>query len=317
VFEGVNPYVINKNVPIHVRNPEGEWWSYGSAETSVKISQSPNGITFDRWNRAWVCAIMAEEANLGIYPNGGLFMLYYNGTPVDPINFNWSKIISGETVWSVAMGKNDRLYYLTPTGLNYFDIQSDTNNPVLRENLYPYFPNLSFGEGAELKVDPHGNIWSHSPSQGVHILLENTTSWPDINGLRASNSPLLSDEITDIAFDAEKSLAYIATAVPNGILKIFTPLLVAIYAKLFSASNAISVISSDRSGLLLARRPLISGHDVVFSNKICTPCDGECDQILPCGSTLSSAPSPNDRFGKYGYRFSRSTGLLVSLWISK
>ena len=216
----VNPYVINKNVPIHVRNPEGEWWSYGSGETSVKISQSPNGITFDRWNRAWVCAFMAEEANLGIYPNGGLFMLYYNGTPVDPINFNWSKIISGETVWSVAMGKNDRLYYLTPTGLNYFDVQSDANNPVLRENLYPYFPNLSFGEGAELKVDPHGNIWSHSPSQGVHILLENTTSWPDINGLRASNSPLLSDEITDIAFDAEKSLAYIATSKGVNILRI-------------------------------------------------------------------------------------------------
>ncbi len=215
----VNPYVINKNIPIHVRNPAGEWRSYGSAETSVKISQSPNGITFDRWSRAWVCAFMAEEANLGVYPNGGLFMLDFEGTPVNPTDFTWEKIISGETTWSVAMGRNDRLYYLTPTGLNYYDIR-DGADWFIRENLYAYFPNISFGKGAELKVDPQGNIWTHSPSQGVHVLLENTTYWPDINGLRASNSPLLSDEITDIAFDRQRGLAYIATSKGVNILRI-------------------------------------------------------------------------------------------------
>ena len=42
--------------------------------------------------------------------------------------------------------------------------------------------------------------------------MENTTYWPDINGLRTFNSPLLSDEITDIAFDEKKNIAYIATS---------------------------------------------------------------------------------------------------------
>ena len=36
-----NTYVTNKNLPIHVRNTNYEWKSYGSSETSVKISQSP------------------------------------------------------------------------------------------------------------------------------------------------------------------------------------------------------------------------------------------------------------------------------------
>ena len=42
--------------------------------------------------------------------------------------------------------------------------------------------------------------------------MNNTTYWPTINGLRTSNSPLLSDEITDIAFDVNKNLAYISTS---------------------------------------------------------------------------------------------------------
>ena len=53
---------------------------------------------------------------------------------------------------------------------------------------------------------------AHSPTQGIHILLNNTTYWPTINGLRTSNSPLLSDEITDIAFDVNKNLAHISTS---------------------------------------------------------------------------------------------------------
>ena len=206
-----NPYCINGNEPIHVKSKEGIWKHYGSNETSTKISQSPVSIAFDNWDRVWFSAFQAEEANLGIYPNGGIFMLNYEGNSYNPSNFDWSKIQERGTVWSLAIGKENRLYYLTPNGLNYFDL-NENNNPIINENNYPYFPNVSFGQGAELKVDSHSNIWAHSPSQGVHILLENTTYWPDINGLRTFNSPLLSDEITDIAFDPNKNIAYIATS---------------------------------------------------------------------------------------------------------
>ena len=214
-----DPYAINGNNPVHVRSVSGVWKHFGSAETAVKISQSPNAITIDPWKRVWVSAFQAEEANLGIYPNGGLFMLDYEGAPYSPESFTWHKIIADGTIRSVAMGRQDRLYYLTPSGLNYYDLKNDTN-PVVRENPYAYFPNISFGNGAELKVDPHGNIWTHSPTQGVHVLLENTTYWPDINGFRTSNSPLLSDEITDIDFDAKNSLAYIATSKGVNVLRI-------------------------------------------------------------------------------------------------
>ena len=214
-----NTYVTNKNLPIHVRNENNEWKSYGSSETSVKISQSPISIIFDSWSRVWVSAFKAEEANMGIYPDGGIFMLDYDNSPTQPSSFSWRSIIYNTTVWSLGMGYNNRIYFLTPTGLNYYDIDAGPD-PIIRENLYSYFPNISFGGGSEIKIDPLGNIWTISPTQGVHILLENTTYWPDINGLRASNSPLLSDQVYDLDFDYQRKLAYIATSKGVSVLRI-------------------------------------------------------------------------------------------------
>ena len=215
----VNPYCINGNNPIHVRSPNGEWKHFGSSETSTKISQSPSSIVFDNWGRQWVSAFQAEEANLGIYPNGGISVLTIDGDPHDPNDFFWNIIDYSGTVWSLGMGLNNRLYYLTPSGLNYYDIENNYD-PVIRENSYSYFPNISFGNGAGMSIDLHGNIWTHSPTQGIHILLENTSYWPDINGFRTNNSPLLSDEVRDIDFDHNKNLAYIATSKGVNILRI-------------------------------------------------------------------------------------------------
>ncbi len=215
-----NPYCINGNEPIHVRSTGNEWKHYGSSETSVKISQTPGSIAFDSWGRMWFSAFQASEANLGVYPNGGIFMLDFEGDPFNPVSFSWKKVQESGAVWSLGVGLNNRLYYLTPNGLNYFDLTNSTSNPVTRENEFSYFPNISFGTGAELKMDHHGNIWTHSPTDGIHVLLENTTYWPDINGLRTDNSPLLSDAVTDIAFDEKRNLAYIATNKGVNILRI-------------------------------------------------------------------------------------------------
>ena len=213
-----NAYSTNKNAPIHVRNSDNIWRSYGSSETSVKISQSPISLAFDNWSRPWFGAFKAEEANLGVYPNGGIFVLDYDGTAAQPSSFFWGSILYNKTIWSIGFS-NNRLYYLTTTGLNYIDINNG-QNPIVGENLYSYFPNISFGGGSKAKIDKQGNVWTSSTTQGIHVLLENTTYWPTINGLRQNNSPLLSDEVYDIDFDEERKLAYIATSKGISVLKI-------------------------------------------------------------------------------------------------
>ena len=82
-----NAYSTNKNAPIHVRNADNIWKSYGSSETTVKISQSPISLAFDNWSRLWFGAFKAEEANLGVYPNGGIFVLDYDEAAVQPSSF--------------------------------------------------------------------------------------------------------------------------------------------------------------------------------------------------------------------------------------
>ena len=86
------------------------------------------------------------------------------------------------------------------------------SNPVVSENLYPYFPNISFGTGSKINIDFQGNIWASSSSQGVYVLQENTSYWPNLEGFNSLNSDLLSDEIRDIDFDHKRNLAYIATS---------------------------------------------------------------------------------------------------------
>ena len=49
---------------------------------------------------------------------------------------------------------------------------------------------------------------------------ENTSYWPDINGLKKSNSYLLSNEIRDIEFDHHRNLVYISTSKGVSVLKI-------------------------------------------------------------------------------------------------
>ena len=213
-----NPYCTNGNSPIHVRSPDGIWKHYGSNETETSLSYTPISIAFDNYNRTWLSSFQAADINIGL-PNGGIAVLSYSGDPFTPNSFFWNQINLNGTVWSLEIGDNDRLYYLTPSGLNYYDLKAGSN-PVLGENLYPYFPNISFGTGSKINIDFQGNIWASSSTQGVYVLQENTSYWPNLEGFNRSNSDLLSDEIRDIDFDHKRNLAYIATSNGVSVLKI-------------------------------------------------------------------------------------------------
>ena len=106
-------------------------------------------------------AFQAEEANLGIYPNGGISVLTYEGSAHEPMDFFWNIINYSGTVWGLGLANNDRLYYLTPSGLNYYDLQNNYD-PVIRENLYSYFPNISL-EMAQEYQSIHMEIFGHFP----------------------------------------------------------------------------------------------------------------------------------------------------------
>ena len=219
-------YAGNKHESIQIRNTDENWGSYMARpklEGGV-LSLTTNTIVIDDWNRIWIGSFENEMNDN--YPNGGLVMLEYLGDPSTPDDFYMTGIdvspgSTNNTVWSLAITPENRLYALTPIGLTYFDLSYSNENPVLRQgpratngDLYYYFPNISFGgpdPNAKVKADHRGNIWVTSTTDGIHVLLNNATYWPDIDGLRKSNSQLLSDGVTDIDFDSEKGIAWITT----------------------------------------------------------------------------------------------------------
>jgi ligand-binding sensor domain-containing protein len=210
-------YATTRLEPIHVRNPEGQWYSYRT-DTTVPLSLGPNSLAMDRWGRLWIASEKLGE-NIAPAVNGGLMMLDMDGDYFDPDNINVYIAERDLDVWSVAVTGNDVLYMLTPLGLRSMILKSSSDNPVQKKD-FPYFPNISFGVGSKIRLDVRDNIWTTSPSQGVHILLENTTYWPTIEGLRQNNSYLLSDEVTDLAFDRNRGIAYITTSRGISVLKI-------------------------------------------------------------------------------------------------
>ena len=217
-----------RKIPINIREVNGNWGYYSADSAENVLGLAINSITIDSWDRVWTGA-NTIQGDWGDYSNGGLAMLYYSGHPSNPDHYQWTGVdISPENsnnkVWSLAVTSGNRLYALTPIGLSYFDLRSSSENPVLKRGpqstageLFTYFPNISFGTGSRIKLDTHENAWTTSPSDGIHVLLANATYWPDddpnlsVEGITTETSHILSNEVTDVAFDNEQGLAYITT----------------------------------------------------------------------------------------------------------
>ncbi|RMF07715.1 MAG: hypothetical protein D6762_07045 [Candidatus Neomarinimicrobiota bacterium] len=208
-------YATNRKRPISMRDLNGHWGGYDVDSLDVTLPLTPVTIGFDAWNRVWVGSFREGDT----FTRAGLYVLTYAGDAVQPDSFAWRNIpdLIDETVWSLGITSDNRLFYLTPVGLNYLDLQYNPDNPVARRGSFTYFPNISYGDGAKIRLDPRENIWTVSPTDGIYVLLNNTTYWPDqdpevtVEGITHETSLLLSDEVTDIAFDADRGLAYITS----------------------------------------------------------------------------------------------------------
>ena len=214
-------FATTKHEPLHVKTIDGNWNSYNANDASGAIGLTPSTVAIDAWKRIWVGSFQDGERNIG-FPDGGLAMLAYSGNPAQPDEFQWRKIninsvFPNKTIWSLAITPENRLYMLTPSGLTYFDLQFSNDDPIKYESPRYYFPNISFGQESEIRLDANGNAWTVSGSDGIHVLLNNSTYWPDnyeniiVESIDTDNYPLLTNNVSDIAFDDSKGMAYIST----------------------------------------------------------------------------------------------------------
>ena len=195
--------------PLSVFNEsESRHFSLDSPQVSNISGGGP--IAIDNYNRVWITSL------------NEMFMYHYSGDVMDPQNENWiiQSIIPGlsRSALTIGVSKNNILWILTEYGLIYKELRASNLEPVAKTgpittsgNITPYFSNIPFDENSIIRFDPRGNIWVTSKSSGIFILDSNQEYWPNIDGINSSNSKLLSNEIRDIKFSADKGLAYIAT----------------------------------------------------------------------------------------------------------
>jgi ligand-binding sensor domain-containing protein len=176
-------------------------------------------MTVDNFNRIWFGS------------NSDLIMYKYSGDALDPSNELWKKELidpefSSRKALNINVSSTNKLWVLTNIGLLFKELQADERNPIkstgpmVNNSLRPYFSNVSFNLSSKIRFDSRGNIWVTSQTDGLHILKEDGNYWPDINGINTLNSNLLSNWVTDVTFNDEEGLAYIATNKGVSIIRI-------------------------------------------------------------------------------------------------
>ena len=222
ILWGANAYATTRGNPITVLDANKSWGSFSVTNSGNILSYTPNTIGFDSFGRVWIGSF-EDDLNTSPARNGGLVYLDYEGSVINPTSTEWGSVdinpgYTNNTVWSLAINDEDILYALTPIGLLQLTLQFSNADPVKKYG-YVYFPNISYGKGSKVRLDSRNNVWTASPTQGVHVLTSGATYWPDINGFKQDNSQLLSNEVADIAFDNGEGLAYIATSQGISVLR--------------------------------------------------------------------------------------------------
>ena len=208
----------NSNQPISIFS-ENQFRHISLNETDNLLSNNIQTITVDNFNRIW----FGSSSNLIMYK--------YTGNAIDPSSELWHKELidsdfSSRKALNINVSSKNKLWILTNIGLIFKDLQVEEKNPIkstgpLVDNiLRAYFPNVSFNLSSKIRFDSRGNIWVTSQTDGIYVLKEDGSYWPDINGINTSNSNLLSNWVEDVTFNDDEGLAYIATNKGVSILRI-------------------------------------------------------------------------------------------------
>jgi len=138
--------------------------------------------------------------------------------PVEWRNYSTLYGLENNTIWSIVQNSENNFWILTSKGVQQISFNNDFTE--ISPFYYTYFSGVAFGEGSKMISDAKNNLWISSINKGLYVLLENGVPWPDWYGFRKGNSMLLSDDVTSVAIDDKRGIAYISTSKGINSLKI-------------------------------------------------------------------------------------------------
>ena len=212
-----NIWVSNSEVnkPISVLTPNGDWYSYKFA--SVPGRKNFLGITHTNDNNLWVASPRT----------GGILVFDHNDTPTkssdDRSNFFIPKTSDGEEssddVRCIEQDRDGTIWVGTAEGIFvYYNPEDAFESPFYADRIQLTSVGSDTSEQyllktehiTAIKVDGANRKWIGTLSAGVFVVSPNGKD--QIHAFNSSNSPLLSNNITDIEIDHETGRVFIATS---------------------------------------------------------------------------------------------------------
>ncbi len=203
----LNVHTIDARPLIKIQ-PDGTIQKFSVEESGNTLQILAREMVFDCHGKLWIAnqrrqsdiprtagGITVCDPNAGIWTlittSDGLISNDVYSLDIDPLTGN---------IWAATASGVQMIY--TPSSLS----GSTTFN------LNPPLDGLSGMIPKKIRIDPKGNKWILTESQGVQIYLTSNRWFNDGNGLNRTNSKLLDNVVYDLEFDTQKGYAYLLTA---------------------------------------------------------------------------------------------------------
>ncbi len=149
-----------------------------------------------------VTSLQIQGNSIWIGMVNGIHRLNFNGTFTDESDDSWQNYVSREFIVDTGLDPFGNLWFGALTGL----YNSSPSTGITRRVDLPL--EISGGVNA-VASDGVGNIWVGTTS-GLGVYRPNASIWKAV--YNTSNSPLLNNQVTDIAIDVQTGLIYIGTS---------------------------------------------------------------------------------------------------------
>jgi len=197
--------------PLICIRPDGTIRKYSVEESNNTLQILAREMVFDRYGKLWI----ANQARQSDIPrtDGGI-------TVFDPNTGNWALISTLDGLINNDINSIDvdpltgNIWVATPSGVQMIRTPASLG-PGTDFSLNPPIDGLSGMIPKKIRIDPKGNKWILTQSQGVHIYLANNRWFNEGSGLTRENSDLLDNVVYDLAFDTGQGYAYLLT--PSGL----------------------------------------------------------------------------------------------------
>ncbi|MEA3392703.1 MAG: hypothetical protein U9Q91_06965 [Candidatus Marinimicrobia bacterium] len=203
----LNVHTLAAQTLLKIR-PNGEIIKFSKEESDDNLQILAREMIFDNYGRLWI----ANEARQSDIPRTTGGITVYDQNSGVWVLITTSDGLASNDVYSIDLDPlTGNIWAATASGVQMIRTPTSfTNNTDFSMN--PTIDGLSGMVPTKIRIDPKGNKWILTQSQGIQIYLNNNRWFNEGSGLTTHNSQLLDDVVYDLVFDTKNGYAYLLTA---------------------------------------------------------------------------------------------------------